>query len=353
LGHEFGGKLSFSRLGEKNLEKTFNYLFLMEFVSGKNFILRVLRGMDRQMWRKCHPLQLQCWPETRFVAILCVNVGQRAGGKRRAVMMTRMICAALISLGLSFGMASAETPPPFKDFSAKRVKPPKAGVRKRITIQIEPEVIAPEIADDAPASVPTAPRTARYDWFWEEVSPDIAQAGAGRLDLAMRALARAKAPVSVPRLQQMQSLAKSRGVDILKATIGTEVSPALVLAVMMVESGGKVDAVSSAGAQGLMQLMPDTASRFGVTDSFEAAQNITGGVKYLNWLMGTFDRDPVLVLAGYNAGEGSVRTHQGVPPFAETRDYVPKVLAAFQIARGLCITPPELASDGCVFAALN
>ena len=58
-------------------------------------------------------------------------------------------------------------------------------------------------------------------------------------------------------------------------------------------------------------------------------------------------------LAGYNAGEGSVRKHQGVPPFAETRDYVPKVLAAFQVAQGLCLTPPELISDGCVFAALN
>ena len=102
-----------------------------------------------------------------------------------------------------------------------------------------------------------------------------------------------------------------------------------------------------------MQLIPDTADRFGVTDSFEPAQNIAGGVKYLNWLMGQFDRDPMLVLAGYNAGEGSVRKHQGVPPFAETRDYIPKVLATFQLARGLCITPPELVTDGCVFAALN
>lgn len=69
--------------------------------------------------------------------------------------------------------------------------------------------------------------------------------------------------------------------------------------------------------------------------------------------MGEFDRDPILVLAGYNAGEGSVRKHAGVPPFAETRDYVPKVLAAFQVAQGLCLTPPELISDGCVFAAMN
>ena len=102
-----------------------------------------------------------------------------------------------------------------------------------------------------------------------------------------------------------------------------------------------------------MQLMPDTAARFGVSDSFVADQNILGGVKYLDWLMGEFDQDPILVLAGYNAGEGSVRKHAGVPPFAETRDYVPKVLAAFQVARGLCKSPPELITDGCVFAAMK
>ena len=122
---------------------------------------------------------------------------------------------------------------------------------------------------------------------------------------------------------------------------------------MSVESSGRVDAVSSAGAQGLMQLMPDTASRFGVIDSTVPKQNIAGGIKYLDWLMGEFANDPILVLAGYNAGEGSVRKHAGVPPFAETRDYVPKVLAAFQVAKGLCKTPPELISDGCVFNLMN
>lgn len=130
-------------------------------------------------------------------------------------------------------------------------------------------------------------------------------------------------------------------------------SPALVLAVIAVESAGKSDAVSRVGATGLMQLMPDTASRFGVTDSLVPAHNIAGGVKYLDWLMQEFGNDPILVLAGYNAGEGNVRNHQGVPPFAETRDYVPKVLAAFQVASGLCQTRPQLISDGCVFVAMN
>ena len=74
-----------------------------------------------------------------------------------------------------------------------------------------------------------------------------------------------------------------------------------------------------------------------------------GGVAFLDFLMKEFDRDPILVLAGYNAGEGAVKSHKGVPPYSETRDYVPKVLAAFKTAKGLCRTPPQLVSDGCVF----
>ena len=102
-----------------------------------------------------------------------------------------------------------------------------------------------------------------------------------------------------------------------------------------------------------MQLIPATAERFDVEDAFNAKDNITGGVRYLDWLMNEFGEDPILALAGYNAGENAVKTHQGVPPFAETRNYVPRVLSAFSVAKGLCITPPLLASDGCVFANLG
>jgi len=89
-----------------------------------------------------------------------------------------------------------------------------------------------------------------------------------------------------------------------------------------------------------------------VGDSKDAGQNIAGGVAYLDWLMTEFDRDPVLVLAAYNAGEGAVTANAGVPPYPETRDYVPKVLAAWQVAQGLCLTPPELVSDPCVFKVI-
>jgi hypothetical protein len=250
------------------------------------------------------------------------------------------------------GPLQADSPKPFPDFQPKFVKPPKAGEKKRVNVQINRPVqnVTPAPAVVAgPSGAIARPNSGRYDWFWDKISPEAAQSGPGRLEMAMNTLSASNSRVPAPRLQQMQDLAKIHGVDILTSTIGTKVSPALALAVMSVESSGRADAVSSAGAQGLMQLMPDTAIRFGVTDSTVPKQNIAGGIKYLDWLMGEFANDPILVLAGYNAGEGSVRKHAGVPPFAETRDYVPKVLAAFQVAKGLCKTPPELISDGCVF----
>ena len=143
------------------------------------------------------------------------------------------------------------------------------------------------------------------------------------------------------------------GAVILRATIETQVSPALALAILAVESAGVADAQSRAGAQGVMQLIPDTAARFNVDDPFDPAQNIRGGVAYLDFLMGRFARDPLLVIAAYNAGEGAVDTAGGVPNLAETHAYVPKVAEAWQVARLLCITPPELISDGCVFATMQ
>lgn len=261
-----------------------------------------------------------------------------------------------VGLGLAPGGVPAQSPAPFPEFSAKRIKAPAPGKLGRITVQIDPEGQAkpkPKPAPDA-AKAPAASHDdiGRYGWFWDAISPALGESGPGRLDAALQIL-RGQGGVSAPRLQHLQDIARAQGISILRETVGTQVSPALVLAVIAVESAGQSDAVSPAGAQGLMQLMPDTASRFGVTDALQPADNIAGGVKYLNWLMQNFDGDPILVLAGYNAGEGSVRTHQGVPPYRETRDYVPKVLAAFQVARGLCRTPPELISDGCVFAALN
>ncbi len=106
------------------------------------------------------------------------------------------------------------------------------------------------------------------------------------------------------------------------------VSAQLLHAVIATESGFDVRAVSRKGAQGLMQLMPATAQRFGVVDPFDPAQNIAGGAAYLRWLLDLFGGDVQLALAAYNAGEAAViQAGNRIPPFAETRAYVPRVLA--------------------------
>ena len=264
------------------------------------------------------------------------------------------------------------------DFTFRRVVAPDSGAARRITVQIDPDapsaIRAPDPEDDldpptdddatesviaaaldggaAGAPAGTGPGASpAYDWFWNAVSPALGDSGPGRLEPALALLATPPGGVRVPapRLQALQDIARAHGTDILRHTVGTRVSPALVLAVISVESAGQQAAVSTAGAAGLMQLMPATAERFGVTDRMLTDENIRGGVAYLDWLMGHFDNDPIMVLAAYNAGEGAVRDNGGVPPYAETRGYVPKVLAAFAVARGLCVTPPDLVSDGCVF----
>jgi hypothetical protein len=103
----------------------------------------------------------------------------------------------------------------------------------------------------------------------------------------------------------------------------------LVKSVMLVESNFNPRAMSRKGARGLMQLMPLTARRFGVGDSFNAEENIRGGVRYLSELLQMFRGDVSLALAAYNAGEGAVQKHGGVPPYPETREYVRRTLIAY------------------------
>jgi hypothetical protein len=274
------------------------------------------------------------------------------------------------------GVILAESLPEEGNFTFHRVRVPQPGeTGPRITVQIDPAEqarrlaaspkveprpeVKPEAAAEGPAPdlalSPSAPVPgAAYSWFWDKV-PTALGARDGRFALALATLSQGPGGSSVraPRMQAMQEMAGKYGTDILKATLGTEVSPALVLAVIGIESAGNPDAMSSAGAQGLMQLIPATATRFGVTDAKDAVQNIKGGVAYLDWLIRTFDHDPLMVLAAYNAGEGAVQANAGIPPYSETRDYVPKVLAAWQVAQGLCLTPPELISDPCVFKVIS
>jgi soluble lytic murein transglycosylase-like protein len=112
------------------------------------------------------------------------------------------------------------------------------------------------------------------------------------------------------------------------------VDEAIVRAIMHAESAFNPNALSRAGAQGLMQLMPATARRFGVTNAFDPVQNIHGGVEYLAWLLKRFNGDLTLASAGYNAGEGAVDRHGGVPPYNETQRYVQRVAVLAERYRG-------------------
>ena len=144
----------------------------------------------------------------------------------------------------------------------------------------------------------------------EESTSDYARAaGMPQYVLPTAELIRQYSPI-------IRTAAEAHGVEI-----------ALVHAVITAESGYNPRAVSRAGAQGIMQLMPDTARRFGVQNSFDATQNIHGGVKYLRELLTMFNGNRELALAAYNAGENAViRAGNRIPPYAETQNYVPKVI---------------------------
>ena len=117
----------------------------------------------------------------------------------------------------------------------------------------------------------------------------------------------------------------------------------LLKAVARAESGFESDAVSPCGAEGVMQLMPSTARSLGVSDPFDAEQNIMGGAKYLGGLLSSYGGDEKLALAAYNAGSGNVRKYGGVPPFSETQNYVKRVLSYAGDGSSLTVPVPAQA----------
>lgn len=208
------------------------------------------------------------------------------------------------------------------------------------------------------ASRPVPPRASRRmpsgpvssEWFWKQISPAMGSAGPSRWTRALRVVETARTTGTAvfdagPRVAR---ILKRWGPILTREAAQRNVSLPLLIAVIAVESGGNPRAISPKGAGGLMQLMPPTARRFGVNNSLAPAQNVRGGARYLSWLLNRFNEDPVLALAGYNAGEGAVEAYGGVPPYRETRDYVPKVAAAFSAASRLCKTPATGARSKCV-----
>lgn len=145
---------------------------------------------------------------------------------------------------------------------------------------------------------------------------------------------------NLPNTRLMMSMGSSLGnfttgdekIDsyIVDSCLRYNIDPLLIYAQMHQESGFKLKATSYKGARGLMQLMPPTAMRFGVTNIYDPKQNIDAGVKYMRWLINKFNNDISLALAGYNAGEGAVMKYGNqIPPYNETREYVRRISARY------------------------
>lgn len=143
---------------------------------------------------------------------------------------------------------------------------------------------------------------------------------------ALSPLLQAAAKVSSPSANREELYT-----PLIEETAGRhQISADLVKAMIRVESNFNPEAVSGKGCKGLMQLLPDTAKRFGVKNIFDPTENLEGGVKYLRFLLDYFKNDLSLALAGYNAGENAVTRYKGIPPYRETRDYVKKVTTLYQ-----------------------
>lgn len=176
-----------------------------------------------------------------------------------------------------------------------------------------------------------------YEWFWNRVP--------ARIDHGPRtdALALAAGRATNATADRARHVLSRWRAQLEVAAHAARVSEALLAALVSVESAGGHRAVSPAGAQGLGQLMPGTARSLGVRDSFAPLENLRGAALYLSDLIDLFDGDLVLALAAYNAGEGAVTRWRGVPPYAETRAYVPRVLGAYAAVGRFCVG--EAAAD--------
>ena len=173
-----------------------------------------------------------------------------------------------------------------------------------------------------------APGAAMPECMREPVLAADVKVNASATDAAAAAAAAAKAAELVRLAQaRLQASAPKPIVDMVKKLAPEfRVEPGLALAIMKAESNFDSQAVSPKNAQGLMQLIPETAQRFGVRNPFDVKQNIRGGLAYLRWLLAYFEGDLSLVAAAYNAGEGKVDRYLGVPPYVETRAYVQRVV---------------------------
>ncbi len=264
---------------------------------------------------------------------------------------SRAVCACVISLciliPLQGGAATFKQAPEWSAaaadmpilVNAKRPSFPQGRLNKRKRL-MDPSL---------PSTSRKRPGPMAFSWFWQSVSPSKSAAHKGRWNEVLRIVenARRRGKAVYGSNATAERILKRYGPALKLEAKRRNVSLPLLVAVIAVESGGNSKAISPKGAGGLMQLMPQTARRFGVSNSLAPAQNIRGGARYLDWLLRRFDEDAVLALAGYNAGEGAVDRHSGVPPYNETRDYVAKVAGAYLAASRLCKAPSSDVRKAC------
>lgn len=155
-------------------------------------------------------------------------------------------------------------------------------------------------------------------------------------------------PTLIPSLPGRHISSGNTAIDALVYEAATRyaLDPCLILSVIGAESGFNRNAISPKGASGLMQLMPATATRFGVRNIFDARENVLGGTGYLRWLLERFGGDVRLALAGYNAGEGAVEFYgYKIPPFLETQNYVRTIYARYSRIHASPISDAAIAAD--------
>ncbi len=166
--------------------------------------------------------------------------------------------------------------------------------------------------------------------WYTNVKPDAQDTGRFKL-VSVRGRATPSAGCNGLSAEKMLSRELRFDSSIRKYAHEYRVDEKLVKAVVKNESCFDQKAVSPAGAEGLMQLMPPTAKSLGVTDSFDAEQNLRGGIQYLSELISLYDNNLVLALAAYNAGPGTVKKYNGVPPYPETQRYIEKVMKSYKL----------------------
>lgn len=171
-----------------------------------------------------------------------------------------------------------------------------------------------------PSSLGSTPFAALVQAALAGQSHSVASTDADGIPLSAAAASGAPAPVAPEEIDRLVSANSATW----------NVDPALIKAIIANESGFNANATSNAGAQGLMQLMPGTASGLGVTDSYDPAQNVWGGTRYMRGLLDRFGGNVPLAVAAYNAGPNAVERYNGVPPYAETQNYVQNVISSYE-----------------------